>query len=65
MIKTESGKWYFFVQCVSCGEDLLFAEAPSPDAEPVVKVRGVQIDCPHCGTAHTYDAKKVGRGVKD
>jgi predicted RNA-binding Zn-ribbon protein involved in translation (DUF1610 family) len=60
--KTKPDGWYFFISCRSCGNDLIFAEAPSPEDEPKPRVRGVKSTCPHCGKAHSYRANEVRRG---
>ena len=62
MGKAEPG-WYFFVVCSSCGEEIIFEEAPPPEKldEPL-RSRGVTVACPHCQSDDTYRAAQVGYG---
>ncbi len=52
--QVEPNKWYFTVDCSKCGEDIPFAEAPSPEEESEPQFRTVKLQCPHCGAEDIY-----------
>jgi DNA-directed RNA polymerase subunit RPC12/RpoP len=53
--------YYFYVLCVNCGKEIIFARAPSPQEEETPEImRGMSLQCPHCGEEHTY--YQMGRG---
>jgi predicted RNA-binding Zn-ribbon protein involved in translation (DUF1610 family) len=61
MKTVEADKWYFVAECGQCGEQIPFAEAPSPDEEPFPKSAGVSVRCAHCGFEGTYVGPLISR----
>jgi hypothetical protein len=60
---TEPGKWYFVVECSSCGNPVPMAEAPSPNEKPdPLRYRVVSdLRCPHCDNVGTYAPHYMSR----
>jgi hypothetical protein len=55
MPNTVPGKWYLTVDCAKCGNDIPFAEAPSPEDQPEIKYRTIaNLRCPSCMHEGTY-----------
>jgi phage terminase large subunit GpA-like protein len=58
-------RWRFYIECVHCGENINFADAPSPDDDAHPSHRGVALECAHCHTDHVYLGSQVRRGLDD
>ena len=57
--------WRFITECMTCHEVIDLGPAPTPAEEQPTTHRGVDLECPHCGAAHTYPAGRVQRGLVD
>jgi hypothetical protein len=54
----EAGTWYYVVDCETCKAVIPFKEAPSPEGDQMLTMRG---RCPHCHNDHTYGPGLISR----
>ena len=65
MKKAKPGRWYFYVECPTCEEQIIFQKAPAPELVEHVYSKGVTAKCPHCGKEDTYPAARVARDQEE
>ena len=58
-------EWRFVVECISCAELIDLGPAPTLEEQEPATHAGLEIDCPHCGAAQTYQAGQVKRAAID
>jgi hypothetical protein len=61
MASAKPGQWYLVVDCAGCGEPIPVAEIASPNDQPPLQHRTINLACPECGRVDTYAPALMSR----
>jgi DNA-directed RNA polymerase subunit RPC12/RpoP len=58
---SDTGMWYYVVDCATCKEPILFKQAPSSEDEPIMRFPTMRVRCPRCRSDDTYAGELISR----